>query len=474
MNLRKQIGEAVVKKKIIAAILSAAMALCLMVGCDTSGKKPSGGANKEYKEEVPVYTTDEEFYLGMWIGVPSQFNGVDVTDEEFEDQFRLIKEAGFNYTEGGYAETSVGYNKRALAAAEKYDLNMLVYDDDIRTTLINGTITDEQAERQLKQLLPRYSEYKSFAGLKIKDEPAYSDIASYHTAKTRFDKVLGDEKMFYMNLLPALAGPAYVTADYREYIREYVRQIDTPYVSYDQYPLKQSNKGKPYILRSFLYNMQEVRAAAPGKDMYTFLLATEHTGYRGLTSVADATFQTYSFLAYGGKGIQWFCYGPLPEFDGTSHFKESCIGRDGKPTEIYDYIKTANLEIRAFEHIYNNFEWKGVMTTIGSENDNGGENENFAYLSDTVTKHDRIVSLKTTQDTLTGIFEDGDGRDGFMIVNFTEPTEKRKNKVELTLKDASRAIIVKNGKEEVVDTDANDKLTFTMNEGEGYFVIPLK
>ncbi len=461
------------KKRLIAILLCGVMALGFG-GCGTKKVK------KEYKEEVPVYTTDKEFYLGMWIGVPTQINGTPMSDKKYDDNFRYIKEAGFNYIEGGYGEISVKANQRALAAAEKYDLNMLVWDSTIKAELLNAGKEDEDAIRQVKYLSEqRYDSYKSFAGLKIVDEPLYSQISGYSIAKRRFDAVYGEDtdKVFYMNLLPVIAGMEAVTADYKEYIREYVRKINTDYVSYDHYPLKADIRGNPILVTDFLYNMELVKTAAPDKKMYTFLQSIGYGGgsNRSLTSVADATFQTYSFLAFGGEGIQWFCYGSPPENDGATQFEEGCIDRNGNLTPTYDYVKQANLEIRGLEHIYNNFDWQGVMTTIGSQNKTGGENANFNYLYDSLIKsHDRISSIKATQDTLTGVFKDAEGRDGFMVVNFTEPSLKLKNEVQISFKEASRAIVVKNGVEEVIDTDENDVLKFTMNEGEGYFIIPLK
>lgn len=457
------------KKKLLAAVLLVTILLCPTCGC----KK-----QKVYGEEIPVYTSDKVFHIGMWVGIPDRWPLVNptkiLTDEEFEDQFRLMKEAGFSQAENGYGQNSVEQNKRALAAAEKAGIGMRVYDAEIFSLLYNSSLEEDQIELRLRQYSERYTGYKSFTGIKVADEPSYDMIKDFKKGKEIFDKVFGDEIMYHFNLNPVVAASTVVTTDYREYIREYVRQINTPYVSYDHYVLVRDIKGNPKTLSTFLYNMEAVKMAAPDKEMYTFLQSTRHGACRELESVADATFQTYSFLAFGGAGIDWFCYGLLPENDGATNFWDSLIGRDFKPTPTYDYVKTANLEIRAFEHIYHNFDWKGVMTTIGTENETGGENANFNMLSDSlISSHDRIKAIKASQDTLTGVFKDGEGRDGFMIVNFTEPGDKLKDKVEIEFNDSSRAIVVKKGVQQIVDTDGG-KLSFTMNEGEGYFVIPLK
>ena len=456
-------------KKRIVPLLLATTTMLSMAAC-------GGGGGTQYGEDVPTYTSDKEFYIGMWVGVPNSMKTYDpdtgnvidegrpLTDEEFDNHYKLIKEAGFNYATSGYGEASIAYNKRALAAAQKYGLKQYITDFEINSWLMNDVKEEEEIEAKLEQLAAQYTSYESFAGLHIKDEPAIYQIADYSDAKKRFDKVFGD-RTFYMNLFPIIAGSNVLGPDYKEYIKEYTKEINTPYVSYDHYPLKSSSRGN-YILENFLWNMQLVKEAAPDKEIWTFL---QSTGYgatnRELTSVADATFQVYSFLAYGGNGIQWFCYWSPPPFDGATTFKDACIDRDGNPTKNYDYVKQANLEIRGLEDIYHNFTWKGVMPVIGSKNDNGGENNSFNYLSTFVqNSHSRISSIKTEQDTLVGVFKDNEGRDGFMIVNYTEPSAKLKSKVDLTLNDCTRAIVVKNGKQEVIDC-VNGVLSFTMNEG---------
>ena len=63
-------------------------------------------------------------------------------------------------------------------------------------------------------------------------------------------------KTFYINLFPAVAGPDRVSDSYEGYIKEYVDQIGTDYISYDHYPLKYNPQNVNYIVPTFLYNME--------------------------------------------------------------------------------------------------------------------------------------------------------------------------------------------------------------------------
>lgn len=112
--------------------------------------------------------------------------------------------------------------------------------------------------------------------------------------------------------------------------------------------------------------------------------------------------------------------------------------------------------------------WKGVM--LSSVYDDDG---NFSMLegSENLISAKNMSGITSTEDAFAGIFEDKEGREGYLVVNFTDPAKKRKNKVTLALTNATRAIVVKEGKEEVKKVDGG-KLELDLDEGDGVFVIP--
>ena len=103
------------------AILMATLMLSAGAACSDTVK---------YAEEAPTYTSDKEFYIGMWIGVPSSLkeydeqgrlvsNGRVLTEEDYDYHYKLISEAGFNYVEPGISEYSQAYNMQILKAAHQ-------------------------------------------------------------------------------------------------------------------------------------------------------------------------------------------------------------------------------------------------------------------------------------------------------------------------------------------------------------------
>ena len=185
----------------------------------------------KYEEQAPTYVSDKEFYIGMWIGVPSSIkeyneqggvvsSGAPLTEADYDYHYKLISEAGFNYVEPGINEYSEAYNMQVLKAAKKYNLHQYLNDFNINTLLLDKTQDESVVEEKLAKAAAKYLEYDSFAGLKIRDEPNFKEIAGYAQAKKRFDKVFGKDKIFYMNLVSSIAAPSALGSTYKEYVQE--------------------------------------------------------------------------------------------------------------------------------------------------------------------------------------------------------------------------------------------------------------
>lgn len=448
----------------------------------------------------PTYTSDEQYEIGTWVGISDKLVTYDedgqkvssrmLTDEEFLEKYREIAESGINIAFPGYDVMNDGgsYNLKALAAAKEVGIKHIIADGRLKTTLLqaktlvdSGVKTEAELVDDVKEIIKPYveSEYASaLYGFMIQDEPDASKFDALGYAEKIFEQAAPD-LMFYVNLFPVVAGGVQLSGtsnpiSYDSYLSQYFAKIKTDYVSYDHYPLYDSGAGTS-LEASFLYNMDlmktKIREEGENRRLWTFLQSIQFGARnRALSSKADASFQAYSFLAYGGDGIQWFCYACPPQNDGATYFgNNALVDRNYEKTATYDYVKSTNQDIQAMMPYYKNFEWKGVM--LSSVYD---DSDNFAYLEDSenvLTTNKTLKKLESTEDAFTGVFEDKDGRQGFLVVNFTDPGKKMTNTVTMTLENASHAIVVKNG-ESTIEKVKGGKLTLTMAEGEGYFVIP--
>ena len=89
---------------------------------------------------------------------------------------------------------------------------------------------------------------------------------------------------------------------------------------------------------------------------------------------------------------------------------------------------------------------------------------------------DSVPSLKevtTSQDTLFGYFNDEDGNDGIMAVNYNETSLNLTDEIALTFDGSkyNKAVVYVGGEKTVVTLD-NGKLEHTLGIGDGIFIIP--
>ncbi|MCI8595802.1 MAG: hypothetical protein HFE35_03155 [Clostridia bacterium] len=473
--MRKRFG-------IITLALSFMLCFC---GC---GNGENGGADNDNQggtneppvvlaETVPDYLNAEAtnpFTVGMWVGIPENKTLLDEndlivgtqkwTEEEFLQQYQWIKEAGFNLATASLGTSTVEHIVHQLETAEKVGIKQLVWDERLNGVLLNTKLTDDDAVRQARRIVMEYSDYDSFYGNMITDEPTFDEFPALKIAAKRYKQVLPD-KMFYLNLYPVEANSEtqLKCKDYETYLAEYT-SIGLDYLCYDTYPLLNSGK----MLDTFLYNFQMAQNASDA-DVWTFLQAMGYGNRKEPSTEADFRIQANAALAYGTKAVQWFCYFS-PEYGGGENFTPAIIALDGKKTAKYDLVKKVNEEIHALEHVYEQFVWQKAMNIVGSENSRG-ENAAFNYY-ETDNTHARIKKLAATKDTVVGCFKDGDGRDGFMVANYDLPQSADTDKVEITFADCTKVVCYINGERTELGV-VNGKIALNLKAGDGAFVIPL-
>lgn len=445
----------------------------------------------------PVYTSDEVLDIGMWVGVSDYYVIYDefdeptgakeyLSEEQFMAEYVKIAESGINIAFPGYEymhDGSNGYNMKCLKAAQAAGIRQIIAISSLKSNLMSaktrleaGLVTREALVEEVRNALKPYTESEyadALYGVLIQDEPDGSKYDALGFAEEIFAEAAPD-LMFYVNLFPVIATGAQLGGanpiSYETYISQYLEKIKTDYLSYDHYPLYKSGKTTS-LEASFLQNMEIIRnkidEEGEDRDMWTFLQSIQFgSKNRELESAADATFQMYSFLAYGGDGVQWFCYACPPPNDGSAYFgNNALIDREYNKTDTYGYVQTANRYAQALMPYYKNFKWKGVMTTSAD----GGEG-NFERINP-IAGTDTLKAVTGTEDALVGVFADKDGRDGYMVVNFTDPGKNKACSVTLKVKGATNAIVVKNG-EKTAAKVKKGKITLDLASGEGCFVIP--
>lgn len=448
-----------------------AMAIGLTVASLGATTACDGGADKVVKG-LPDYSADETekvFMIGGYVAPhKGVFNG-GTADYITEEKYLEMREAGLDYILTLYEQGPTNPDIiRHLEHAQTAGVKVLVRWDAI----INmGNATEEQ----MRSALGNLSDYESFWGIFAKDEPDASLFKPLGKACEVFKKVMPD-KYFYVNLFPNYANNTMLgTNTYREYVNNYCALVNNGMIIEDHYPYGHTEGSSKYSVNStYLANLEIIQKYAQyyNKEHWEYIQG-ESTGMGSKTpDYYDFRHQMYTSMCYGVINMQYFCY--FSPFDNTEEKYAAFIGSDGQKTKRWYDGQKINAEIHKFDHVYLNYanNYTGVMTLIGTENETGKQKA-YEALSENITSHERIKSATAQQDTIIGTYKDGDGRDGFMIVNYSVPAYRLKDKVTVEFNDADAVIYYREGEYNLADLEKG-KFEIELDAGEGVFAIPVK
>ena len=151
-------------------------------------------------------------------------------------------------------------------------------------------------------------------------------------------------RLAYINLFPNYAPPAALgTETYDEHLRQFVDVVDPDVLSMDHYPMftPTADGRQGYI--DNLASMREVSLEA-GIPFWNFFNTMPFGPYFDPTE-SQLRWQIYSSLAYGAKGVLYFCYwtprgGEFPKGG-------AIITAEGRRTRHYDQARRINAELKA-------------------------------------------------------------------------------------------------------------------------------
>ena len=123
------------------------------------------------------------------------------------------------------------------------------------------------------------------------------------------------------------------TETYEEYINQYIKEVDLPYICFDYYPFT-SDINDP-LENSFLENLDIAAKACrqTGREMWVILQA----GSWKKDEMPEAHYlewQLYLSLAFGARAVIFASYSKGWWAEGTS-----CVNNDGTVNKTYEYVK---------------------------------------------------------------------------------------------------------------------------------------
>ena len=220
-----------------------------------------------------------------------------------------------------------------------------------------------------------------------------------------------------------------------------------------------------YISPTYLSDLLVVSTVAHNYNVEfaSCIQAAGWGNYRVPEKTEDIGFQVYTNLALGATRLEYYPYDATEMSGGMYSY--------GSKGPTYDAVKNINTEIKKFDHVLNAFEWQGAKTFAGTTF--ADENSGFEYVGKyELASLAGIKKVSASYDALIGQFKDSNNYQGFMLVNYTEPSKGFNNTIDLEFENAKGVLMYRGGVEMVLKVE-NNKLSVPLEAGEGVFIVPL-
>ncbi|MFA6242776.1 MAG: hypothetical protein WC655_17690 [Candidatus Hydrogenedentales bacterium] len=327
-------------------------------------------------QDPPRFKQDR-FAIGFWVDPP------EVTDERYAE----IAEANFTLVLGGFGSTSPDVVTKQIELCNKYDLKLLAWPG-------NGEASE------LQQGAPVW-------GYLVRDEPNVSDFPAL---RARVDAIHAARPgaLAYINLFPNYASEKQLgTATYEEHVQRFIDEVRPDVLSMDHYPIfKPESDGRDgYCATLGVMREYSLKAGIPFWNFFNIMPYGPHTD----PTEAQVRWQVYTSLAYGAKGVLYFCYW-TPRGD---EFPKggAIIGVDGKRTRHYDEAKRVNKAVKNLGPTLMSLTSTSVVRVAP------GADAKTALAGSPL--RDLIpASVDPPNDYLAGIYRHSDGRRAVLLVNY--------------------------------------------------------
>lgn len=256
----------------------------------------------------------DRFGIGFWVAPQ--------TDENLDARYAEIAEANFTFVIGLCGGKNPMPAGEQLKLCEKHGLKAIVH--------IDGLSMDKLPDSPVCW------------GYSIVDEPSSS---RFPELRKTVDSIRQSRpgKLSYINLFPNYASPAQLgTKDYDEHVARFMSEVRPDVLSMDHYPIfKPDADGRDNYCR----NLEVMRrdSLAGGIPFWNFFNTMPYGPHTDPTE-AQLRWQIFTSLAYGAKGVMYFCYW-TPRGD---EFPKggAILTADGRRTRHYDEAKRINAGLK--------------------------------------------------------------------------------------------------------------------------------
>jgi hypothetical protein len=283
----------------------------------------------EWPAGIPI----DDFPISYWCGPMPEFTTL--------ERYKEIKEAGFTFVMPMCAGTSVEMNRKILDFCQQVGLKAFIADGRMPIG-----VPDDAAKKRIDAIVADYAGHPAFLGYHLVDEPGAGPFPAI-AQTVAYLKQKDPNHPAFVNLYPNYCPlSALGTRTYEDYLARYVKEVGTPFFSYDNYF---SARPKPEQRRVWVENLEVARKVSleSRTPFWQIVLVTQHFGYAS-PAIADLRYEAFQTLAYGGRGILWFTYWSPAATNSSAKWQHAMIDAAGKRDAHFDEVKTVNAELRAF------------------------------------------------------------------------------------------------------------------------------
>ena len=262
--------------------------------------------------QAPARFVQDRFAIGYWVGPQ--------TSESLRERYREIADANFTLVIGSHGMDVASQ----LDLCSQFGLKAIVDSSGLA--------------------LPAHD---ACWGFSLMDEPG---AAQFPDLAKRVEEVRARHpgKFGYINLFPNYASPAQLgTATYEEHVERFVSEVKPDVLSMDHYPLmRPAADGRG----AYLDNLATMRAHSlrAGIPFWNFFYSMPFNDRLDPTE-AQIRWQIFASIAYGAKGVLYFCYWtPGKGAAGAGEFPKggAIITAEGLKTRHYDEARRINAELK--------------------------------------------------------------------------------------------------------------------------------
>lgn len=322
----------------------------------------------------PHRFVQDRFAVGFWVDPPA--------GDDMEYRYREIAEADFTVVLGGFGAHTPETVQRQIALCERYDLKALVAMAGLAPSAL--------------------PESPAVWGYMLRDEPNVADFAQLRQTVDGI-RAARPGRLAYINLYPIYANEEQLgVPTYDEHVARFVEEVGVDVLSMDHYPVMRPDADGREAYCANLETMRRYSVAA-GIPFWNFF-NTMPFGPHFDPTEAQLRWQIYTSLAYGAKGVLYFCYWT----PGGAEFPRggAIITAEGRRTRHYGQAQRINAVLKRLGPTLMSLTSTGVLR-LPADADTGS-----------ALAGSPIRSL-TPGDYLVGTFSHADGRRAVLLNNYS-------------------------------------------------------